>query len=217
MDVIEEKKMRKLTILVVPCIETGHVNACLGELVALQNRGHQVIFVLDEQYKGHATKFGYEEYIYSQSSVVEELELDPETEPEPEADSKHDKVAYPEPPPNSQAAGMWHIKLIGPWSPKEKLQGMIGVLDSNWYMSQIVHTDRAIKAAIDQFKPDCIFVDAHSLFPAVYYSGIPWIKSCSMGPAMEVFFKDVPPGGSGTSHLDILIEIWIFTFVYSIP
>ena len=191
----------KLTILVASCIETGHLNALTGETLALKRRGHRVIFALPDVFQGKLAKFGFEEYIYSSSRPVSEPSKDdPKEDPSTNIDSKpvasEDVKSEPKAKPNP-VQDMYDIKLIGPYGPKEKLGGFIGVIDSEWYIGEYQQTNRGIKEAIDKFTPDVIIVDAHSLHPSVYYSGIPWIKSCSMAAPMEVWFDDVPPGGSG--------------------
>ena len=149
------------------------MNACTGETLALKRRGHRVIFVIPETWRGKLAKYGFEEHVFG-------------------------KPANPNEHPGEHNAKMLHqFKMLGPYSPKEKLVEVVKIFNSEHHLDEIRSNDAAAKVAIEKYKPDVIIVDAHSLSPSIYYSGIPWIKSCSMSPLMEVWFDDVPPGGSG--------------------
>jgi len=147
---------KKLTILVSACNEAGHLNACAGETLALKKRGHRVIFVLPEAWRGKLAALGFEEFIYQPS------------------------VAFsPDQHPGEHTAKILNeFNLLGNYSPKEKLVSLRNLFDSVHHLTEISDNDGAVKKAIEQFKPDAIIVDAHSLAPSIFYSGIPWIRSC---------------------------------------
>ena len=58
---------KKLTIFVSTCVETGHLEACTGQALALKKRGHRVIFILADIFKGNLAKLGFEEFNYALS------------------------------------------------------------------------------------------------------------------------------------------------------
>lgn len=171
----------KLTILVAPSNEAGHINACIGLSRPFKARGHRIIFVLPETWRGKVTCHGFEEHIHL-------IDSSGPTDP-----NQH---------PGEHYASVLHkFKMLGPYSPLEKLKSIQNVLESEHHADEIRHNDAGVKEAIGLFKPDVIFVDSLWLPPCVYYSGIPWVKSLAMSPVLMVWEADIPPGGSGRHKL----------------
>ncbi|XP_017492759.1 PREDICTED: uncharacterized UDP-glucosyltransferase YjiC-like [Rhagoletis zephyria] len=169
---------KKLTILVSACNEAGHLNAVTGETLELKRRGHRVVFILPETWRGKLARHGFEEHVY-------------QTE-KPASANEH--------PGEHNAKILFEYKMLGNYTPLEKMQELVKIFDSEHHLSEIRENDKAVKVALKKYQPDVIIVDAHSLSPAIYTSGIPWIKSCSMNPLFEVWDSDLPPGGSGLSQ-----------------
>ena len=166
--------MRKLTILVTTVNAVGHVNACAGALSVLLRRGHRVIFVLEEAFKGKLKHLGYEEVHYTIGKSADT------TNP-----------------------GEWLSKLllenrvIGDYTPLEKLHSMVDVFVCENNFKEIIQADQVIQESIDKFHPDLIYFDGGILFPSVYYSKIPWIKNISCTPTIFIFNGEVPPSCLG--------------------
>ena len=49
-----------------PVEGVGHVNACIGLAEPLRDRGHKIIFVVDNAFKGQLIKYGFIEEIMSE-------------------------------------------------------------------------------------------------------------------------------------------------------
>ena len=89
-------------------------------------------------------------------------------------------------------------KVIGPYSPLEKLKNMFTLFDSPQFHADMLTFDGAVKEAIALYKPDLFYVDGMPM-PAVYYSGLPWVDSISPNPLFHYEGTDLPPGGLGLS------------------
>lgn len=55
----------KLTILVAPSNEAGHINACIYEAKPFKARGHTVIFVIPETWRGKLAAHGFIEHVHA--------------------------------------------------------------------------------------------------------------------------------------------------------
>jgi len=129
--------------------------------------------VLHQAWQGKLSTLGFEEFLYTTDN---QLQLDS----------------------IEQEAEMFlELKMIGPYSEMDKIAAEVAYFESGVYERNLKPQDDAIRRAIETFRPDAIVVDDHSVPPAVYYSGLPWIKSISVAPLFEMFEPDLPPGGSG--------------------
>ncbi len=87
--------------------------------------------------------------------------------------------------------------IIGPYSPLEKLRSIMATFDQREQLADALVFDAAIKEATELYKPDLFYVD-NELMPAVYYSGVPWVRSISIHPLFFYEGEEVlPPGGGG--------------------
>lgn len=168
--------MKQLTILVTPLNAVGHVGACVGALAPLLRRGHRIIFVLEETFAGKVAALGFTEHL----------------------------MVFPKPadvvnPGEDPAKSLLEAKVIGNYSPYEKFENMLGMLFGEKFNSDNRIMDGAIKEAIKLYKPDLIYFDACHMYPAVHYSGIPWVKHISTTPLYYILDDAVPPGCSGLS------------------
>src|SRR5437879_4388808 len=53
-----------LTILFAPDGGHGHLNSCIGAAEVLKQRGHRIIFLTKNSFKGNLPQLGFEEVIY---------------------------------------------------------------------------------------------------------------------------------------------------------
>lgn len=167
----------KLTILVAPSNEAGHINACIYEAKPFKARGHQVIFVVPETWKGKLSSYGFIEHLHP---IDNSGPVDPNVHP----GEHYAKVLH-------------QYKLLGDYSPLEKLKSLENILNSETHKNEIRFNDAGVKEAIEMYKPDVIIVDSLWLPPSVHSSGIPWVKSLAMSPLLMVWYERIPPGGSG--------------------
>lgn len=172
---------RKLTILAVAINAVGHVEAVRGALSGLLQRGHRIIFMLDESFHGKLSPHGFEEHLYRSGNNESNLEQAPSTEN----------------PGESMARWLFDSHIIGDYPPEEKLSRLNGLLHCEDNYRDTAFRDGQIKEAIARYTPDCIYFDGISLHPAIYYSSITLIHNISVVPNYFVFHKDVPPAESG--------------------
>src|SRR5699024_1400274 len=143
--------------LIAPCNEAGHFNACTGSSQALLRRGHRVIFVIHEDWRGKPQSLGFEEYTYAGFQDPNQLDIVQQV-----------------------ARKLKDFRIIGSEGAKEKLQNFVNYFESGNYEKKMVYLNAALEEAIEKYRPDAVVVDDHSLAPAVHRAGVPWIKSCSM-------------------------------------
>ena len=181
--------MRQLTILVAPISAVGHVNACVGTTLPLLERGHRVVFFIDEPFRGKLADKGFEEFIYTLDNQKKNGEKDPN-------------------PAKQLAIDLLEYNIIGQSSIEEKLENMkkqLFVTDDA--RSILFQTNEMMKEAIDKIKPDCFYVDNMFLLPAIYYSGIPWVKSISTVPTFFMQNDELLPGAFGMPMISKAILI----------
>lgn len=163
--------MAKLIILATPAPLSSHITASSGALRPLLARGHRVIFLLSQKFHGTQAKYGFEEIIYQAAKN----------------DTSSENVA------NANVAKSG--SKIG--SPSEKMKQLIGEVHSDASYETIRLINDALKEAIEQVKPHLIYHDSLFLYPAIYSSGLPWIRQLSLGPLLGLFNDAVPPAFSG--------------------
>lgn len=145
------------TILVTPLWAVGHVNACTGALGALLRRGRtRIVFLIEGQFEGKVAPLGFEEHIVHF--------------PKEDDEQNAGEVA---------AKMLREAKVIGDYSFYDKFESMIGMQQGDKWLEQFAIYNTAIEEAIKLYKPDLIFLDDVTLYPAIHYSGIPWIKNVS--------------------------------------
>lgn len=166
--------MKQLTILVCPINAVGHVNACIGTTSSLVKRGHRVIFVVESNWSGKLT---------GPHGVIEHLYTGP-------LQMGKNTAAH-------LAEVLLQNDLIGNFSPKEKSLGCLKFLESDHVRAEWQVYNAAIKEAIQLYKPDVIITDENGLMPAIYWSGVPWIRHFSCNPLFFILDDELPPGGSG--------------------
>ncbi len=172
--------MGQRTFVFFPESAYGPTNNCVGIGNVLRRRGHRVVFIAEESFKGTLEEKGFEEQL---------MRLTPPEEP-----AEGGEAAAEDP------GQFWKdfIRETAPVFRKptiEQLEGFIGptfqaLCDGARYVD-----DRLIEI-IAEVKPDVLVEDNVVTFPALLASGIPWARIVSCNPA-EVKDPDVPPPFSG--------------------
>ena len=161
------------TIIFFPESAYGPTNNCIGIGDVLRRRGHRVVFIIEESFKGALEEKGFEERLMR-------LTAPPETEEDPGQFWK-DFIR--------ETAPVFRQPTI------EQLEGFIAptyqaLIDGAKYV------DERLVEIIDEVQPDVIVEDNVVTFPALPASGRPWVRIVSCNPA-ELRDPDVPPVFSG--------------------
>jgi MGT family glycosyltransferase len=151
----------------------GPTNNCVGIGAVLRERGHRVVFIVEESFAGSLEEKGFEERT---------MRLAPPPE-EPEVPGQFWKDFI------RDTAPVFRTPTI------EQLSGFIeptfrALVDGSIY----VH-DRLLEI-FDDVQPDVIVEDNVVSFPALHESGRPWVRIASCNPA-EMKDIAVPPTFSG--------------------
>jgi MGT family glycosyltransferase len=166
------------TIVFFPEGALGPTNNCVGIGQVLRNRGHRVVFIVEESFAGTLEAQGFEE---------RRMRLAPAPETE-------------------EAPGQFWITFIAETAPVfrtstlEQLGGFIAptfraLIDGAMFV------DDRLRKIIDELAPDVIVEDNVVAFPAVPASGRPWVRIASCNPA-EIKDPAIPPFSSGYSTAD---------------
>ena len=178
------KTPKPLTILVVSVDGVGHVNACIGTGRALIARGHRVIFLADEAFRGKLAVHGFEEHIVPLSVTTQ-----------------------------NNAGEAWARLLFcngilepGVSQMDKYCRTMQTFMFNDTALESIRSLDQHTKEAIDLYKPDLFLIDCF-LPPCVYFSsdlhndglGIPWVNNLSVTLLTFGFDESdsFPPAASG--------------------
>jgi MGT family glycosyltransferase len=151
----------------------GPTNNCVGIGDVLRDRGHRVVFIVEESFAGALEARGFEERL---------MRLGP-------------------PPAAEEQPGQFWKDFIRDTAPVfrkptiEQLGEFIAptmqaLLDGARYV------DDRLREIIDELGPDVIVEDNVCAFPALPASGVPWVRIASCNPA-EIKTPDVPPPFSG--------------------
>ncbi|CAG2121264.1 unnamed protein product, partial [Medioppia subpectinata] len=163
---------RKLTILFAPVEGVGHVNACIGLAEALQSRGHDIVFVVDQTFKGKLSPFGFTEELF-ESGETDQM------------------------PGEKFARYMLGSGLLSDASPLQKMK----IMQNMSSLGKMIATKRSnepkLKAVIDKYRPDLYVLDDIMGSPTLIHSSKPWVAVCSMQPLYVFWDERTPPPGSG--------------------
>jgi MGT family glycosyltransferase len=151
----------------------GPTNNCAGIGAVLQERGHRVVFIVEESFAGTLQARGFEELL---------VRLGP-----PAADE--------------QAPGQFWKDFVRDTAPVfrkttlEQLEQFIAptfkaLADGARYV------DHQLRDILGELRPDAVVEDNVVAFPALASSGVPWIRIASCNPA-EIKDELVPPAFSG--------------------
>ncbi len=151
----------------------GPTNNCAGIGAVLRERGHRVVFIVEESFAGTLEERGFEERL----------------------------VALGPPPGEEQAPGQFWKDFVRDTAPVfrkptlEQLELFIAptfkaLADGARY------ADERLREILDELQPDAVVEDNVVFFPALAASGKPWVRIVSCNPA-ELKDERVPPTFSG--------------------
>ena len=163
-----------LKIAFIPFDAFGHVNSCLGMARNLRERGHNCVFIANQNWKDLITKHGFHCEVY-----IEEHKLG-------------DKGSWSD----------WMIEHGHTFklSPFEKLRQFEAPVWPTATLDVKLFNDK-IKQIITDLKPEAIVCDSFLSIPAVVNAGVPWIDLCSCHPLFYFADDRLPPGISGQTQI----------------
>jgi MGT family glycosyltransferase len=161
------------TIVFFPEGAYGPTNNCVGIGQTLRQRGHRVVFVVEESFAGALEEKGFEERLMR-------LQPPAETEEEP--------------------GQFWKdfIRDTGPVFRKPTIEQLEGFIRPTWeaLVEGSKYVDERLREIFDELRPDVIVEDNVVGFPAVVTADCPWIRIASCNP-LELPDPDLPPVFSG--------------------
>jgi UDP:flavonoid glycosyltransferase YjiC (YdhE family) len=161
------------TIVFFPEGAFGPTNNCVGIGVVLRERGHRVVFIVEESFAGTLEAKGFEERL---------MRLGP-------------------PPEVPEVPGQFWKDFIRDTAPVFRaptIEQLSGFIEPTWRAlvegARYVHP--RLLEIFDELDPDVIVEDNVVAFPALPASGRRWVRIVSCNPA-ELLDPDVPPVFSG--------------------
>ena len=156
----------------------GPTNNCVGIGDVLRNRGHRVVFIVEESFAGTLERQGFEERLMR-------LGPPPEVEEEP--------------------GQFWKdfIRETAPVFRKPTIEQLSEFIAPTFeaLVDGARYVDDRLREIFDELQPDVIVEDNVVSFPALPASGRPWVRITSCNPA-ELKDPDVPPTFSGYAAAD---------------
>jgi MGT family glycosyltransferase len=166
------------TIVFFPEGAYGPTNNCVGIGQVLRDRGHRVVFLLEESFVGSLEAQGFEERLMR-------LGPPPEVEEEP--------------------GQFWKdfIRDTAPVFRKPTVEQLAEFIEPTWraLCDGARYVDDRLREIFDEVGPDAIVEDNVVCFPAIQHSGRPWARIVSCNP-LELKDSDVPPAFSGYPAAD---------------
>ena len=161
------------TVVFFPEGAFGPTNNCVGIGEVLRQRGHRVIFVIEESFAGTLEEKGFEERL---------MRLAPPPE-------------VPEEP-----GQFWKdfIRETAPVFRKSTFDQLSEFMAPTWeaLIDGARYVDERLVEIFDEVQPDVIVEDNVCAFPAIPASGRPWVRSVSCNP-LELKDPDLPPPYTG--------------------
>jgi UDP:flavonoid glycosyltransferase YjiC (YdhE family) len=166
------------TIVFFPEGAHGPTNNCVGIGEVLRTRGHRVVFIVEESFKGTLERRGFEERL---------MRLGPT-------------------PEHEEAPGQFWIDFIRDTAPifrKPTIEQLGEFIAPTWQalIEGATFVDNRLQEIIDELDPDVIVEDNVVGFPALPASGRPWVRIASCNPA-EIKDPAIPPFSSGYPAAD---------------
>ena len=151
----------------------GPTNNCVGIGDVLRRRGHRVVFVIEESFKGTLEAKGFEERL---------MRLGPA-------------------PAQAEVPGQFWKDFIRDTAPvfrRSTLEQLAGFIAPTWQalVDGARYVDPRLTEIFDELMPDVIVEDNVVGFPAISASGRPWVRIASCNP-LELKDPDLPPVFSG--------------------
>jgi MGT family glycosyltransferase len=166
------------TIVFFPEGAFGPTNNCVGIGNVLKERGHRVVFVVEESFAGTLEARGFEEA---------PMRLQPPAEVE-------------------EAPGQFWKDFIRDTAPefrKPTIEQLETFLKPTWQalIDGAMYVDDRLAEIFDELEPDAIVEDNVVAFAAIPNSGHPWVRITSCNP-LELKDPDLPPVFSGYARDD---------------
>ena len=166
------------TIAFLPEGAYGPTNNCIGIGNVLRGRGHRIVFIVEESFKGQLEAQGFEERL---------MRLGP-------------------PPESDEAPGQFWKDFIRETAPvfRKPTIEQLGEFIAPTMQALVdgaKYVDDRLREIIDELQPDVIVEDNVVCFPALPASGRPWVRVVSCNPA-EIKDSRVPPPFSGYPAAD---------------
>ncbi len=161
------------TIVFFPEGAYGPTNNCVGIGDVLRQRGHRVVFIVEESFAGRLEAYGFEERL---------MRLGP-------------------PPEEPEVPGQFWKDFIRDTAPefrKPTIEQLTTFIQPTWQalIDGAKYVEPRLKEIFDEVRPDVIVEDNVVCFPATMTAGVPWARIVSCNPA-EILDADVPPVFSG--------------------
>lgn len=161
------------TIVFFPEGAFGPTNNCVGIGAVLRERGHRVVFIVEESFAGTLEAQGFEERL---------MRLTP-------------------PPETEEAPGQFWKEFIRDTAPvfrKSTTEQLAEFISPTFeaLVDGARYVDDRLLEIIDELQPDLVVEDNVVSFPALLASGRPWARIASCNPA-EIKDPAVPPVFSG--------------------
>ena len=165
--------MAVATVVFVPEGAFGPTNNCVGIGQVLRERGHRVVFVVEESFAGNLEAQGFEERLMRLGPL-------PEVEEEP--------------------GQFWKdfIRDTAPVFRRPTIEQLSEFIEPTWraLCDGATYVDDRLREIFDEVSPDVIVEDNVVCFPAIHHSGGPWVRIVSCNP-LEVKDSAIPPVFSG--------------------
>ena len=166
------------TIVFFPEGAYGPTNNCVGIGQVLRERGHRVVFVIEESFAGNLEAQGFEERLMRLGPA-------PEVEEEP--------------------GQFWKdfIRETAPVFRKPTIDQLSEFIEPTWraLCDGARYVDDRLREIFDELRPDAIVEDNVLCFPAIHHSGRPWARVVSCNP-LELKDEAIAPVFSGYSADD---------------
>jgi MGT family glycosyltransferase len=161
------------TIVFFPEGAFGPTNNCVGIGQVLRDRGHRVVFIVEESFAGNLEAHGFEERLMR-------LGPPPEVEEEP--------------------GRFWKdfIRDTSPVFRKPTIEQLSEFIEPTWraLCDGAAYVDDRLRDIFEELQPDVIVEDNVVGFPAVQHSARPWVRITSCNP-LELKDEAIPPVFSG--------------------
>ena len=165
--------MSERTIVFFPEGAFGPTNNCAGIGEVLRERGHRVVFVVEESFAGTLEEKGFEERL---------MRLGP-------------------PPEQEEEPGQFWKDFIRDTAPvfrKSTFEQLTEFIAPTWQalLDGARYVDERLAEIFGELEPDAVVEDNVCAFPAIPASGHPWVRIVSCNP-LELKDPELPPPYSG--------------------
>jgi MGT family glycosyltransferase len=166
------------TIVFFPEGAYGPTNNCVGIGQVLRDRGHRVVFVVEESFAGSLEAQGFEERL---------TRLGP-------------------PPEQEEAPGQFWKDFIRDTAPvfrRPTIEQLSAFIEPTFraLCDGARYVDQRLREILVELRPDVIVEDNVVCFPAIHASGRPWVRIVSCNP-LELKDPAIPPVFSGYAAAD---------------